>query len=53
MLGRPEMDVPVFITVCAGSWLIWSVCIERTIAMSSAMPAMPGSMSEICWPDCP
>ena len=22
MLGRPGIDVPVFITVCAGSWLI-------------------------------
>ena len=40
MLGRPEICVPVFMNVCAGSWLICSVCIERTMQMSSAMPPM-------------
>ena len=36
MLGRPEMLVPVFMNVWAGSWLIASVCIERTMHRSSA-----------------
>ncbi len=35
MLGRPLIAVPVFIIVWAGSWLIWSVTIERMTAMSS------------------
>ena len=39
MLGRPEIDVPVFMKVWAGSWLICSVCIERTMQMSSAIAA--------------
>ena len=39
MLGRPEMVVPVFMKVCAGSWLIASVCIERMMQMSSATDA--------------
>src|SRR5947209_8726315 len=34
MLGRPVMIEPVFITVCAGSWLICSVNIDRTMQTS-------------------
>jgi len=32
MLGRPERAVPQFMNVCAGSWLICSVTMLRTIA---------------------
>ena len=39
MLGRPEMVVPVFMNVWAGSWLIASVFIERMMQMSSATSA--------------
>jgi hypothetical protein len=53
MLGRPEIDVPVFMTVWAGSWLIWSVCIERMMQISSAILAVYGRMSAISWPDWP
>jgi len=42
MLGRPLIAVPVFIMVCAGSWLIWSVTIDRTTAMSSTSFAWCG-----------
>ena len=51
--GRPEICVPVFMNVCAGSWLICSVCIERTTAISSAMEPMCGRSVEISCPDCP
>ena len=40
MLGRPEMVVPVFMKVCAGSWLIASVTIERMMQISSATAPM-------------
>ena len=39
MDGRPLMAVPVFIIVWAGSWLIWSVTIDRTTEMSSTLTA--------------
>ena len=50
MLGRPGREVPVLNTVCAGSWLIWSVCIERTTQISSATEAMCGRMLDISVP---
>lgn len=53
MLGRPEIDVPVFMKVWAGSWLICSVTSERTTAISSAIPPMCGKAMEISWPDFP
>ena len=53
MLGRPEMVVPVFMNVWAGSWLIASVCIERMMQMSSAIEPMCGKISQISWPDLP
>ena len=37
--GRPEMVVPVFMKVWAGSWLIASVTIERMMQISSATVA--------------
>ena len=37
--GRPEIIEPVFMKVWAGSWLIASVCIDRTIAIRSAIRA--------------
>src|SRR6516162_8434720 len=36
MLGRPDISVPVFMNVWAGSWLIASVRRERTMHISSA-----------------
>jgi hypothetical protein len=42
MLGRPLMAVPAFMKAWAGSWLICSVCMERTMHRSSAMPPMNG-----------
>jgi hypothetical protein len=53
MLGRPLMIEPVFMNACAGSWLICSVCMERMMQISSAMPAMCGKISAISCPDCP
>ena len=53
MLGRPEMVVPVFMKVCAGSWLIASVTSERTMQSSSATPPRCGNSSQISWPDRP
>ena len=53
MLGRPLRIDPLFMKAWAGSWLICSVCIERTTAISSAIPAMCGKRSEISWPDWP
>ena len=50
MLGRPLMSVPVFINVCAGSWLMASVRIERMMASSSATPPKCGNSSEISYP---
>ena len=44
---------PVFMKICAGAWLNCVVCIERTIAISSAILARCGSSSEISAPDCP
>ena len=45
MLGRPVMMEPVFIKVCAGSWLICSVHMERTMQMSSATLPMTSHLS--------
>src|SRR2546423_11808645 len=53
MLGRPLMLEPEFMKAWAGSWLICSVCIERTMQISSAMPPMFGKSFEISWPDWP
>ena len=53
MVGRPGCCPPVWIKVTAGSWLMASVCIERMMARSSAMPAMCGSSSDISAPDRP
>ena len=39
--------------ICAGAWLNCVVCIDRTMAMSSASFAVHGSSSEICAPDWP
>ena len=48
--GRPEMVVPVFMKVWAGSWLIASVTIERMMQMSSATVARCGKIALISWP---
>ena len=53
MLGRPEMVVPVFMKVWAGSWLIASVSIERTMQISSATLAEVREERQISWPDLP
>ena len=53
MLGRPEMVVPVFMNVWAGSWLIASVRMERMMQMSSAIEPMRGNSSQISGPDLP
>src|SRR5262249_17891112 len=53
MLGRPEMVVPVFMNVWAGSWLIASVCSERTMQISSAMVLMCGKIELISCPELP
>ncbi len=48
--GRPEMVVPVFMKVWAGSWLIASVTIERMMQISSATVARCGKIVLISWP---
>ena len=53
MLGRPETNAPVFMKVCAGSWLICCVTIERMTQISSAIPPICGNALEIDWPDWP
>ena len=45
--------MPVFMNVWAGSWLIASVCSERTMQMSSATVPMCGKSAQISWPDWP
>src|SRR3712207_6597750 len=50
LLGRPEMVVPVFMNVWAGSWLIASVRIDRMMQMSSATDPIRGSSSQISAP---
>ena len=50
MLGRPVRIEPLFMNAWAGSWLICSVTIERTMQMSSAIAPMCGKSSEISWP---
>ena len=45
---------PVFMKICAGAWLNCVVCIERTMAMSSAMLAeMRQQRPRSRAPDCP
>src|SRR5579871_2416571 len=51
--GRPEMVVPVFMKVWAGSWLMASVRIERMMQMSSAILWIFGKSVEISCPDLP
>src|SRR4029078_13022327 len=51
--GRPEMVVPVFMKVWAGSWLMASVVIERMMHRSSATVATLGKIEAISCPDCP
>src|ERR1043165_5871878 len=53
MEGRPEMVVPVFMKVWAGSWLMASVTIERMMQISSATEPMWGKTEQIDWPDLP
>ena len=45
MLGRPAICEPVWKNVIAGSWLIASVYIERTMQRSSTTLAVCGSSS--------
>ncbi len=51
--GRPLMVVPVFMNVCAGSWLMASVFIDRMTHRSSATSARRGKMVESSIPDLP
>ena len=44
--GLPAFMLPVWMKVIAGSWLIASVCIDRTIAKSSTIFAIFGSNSD-------
>ena len=53
MEGRPLMPVPVFMKVWAGSWLICSVTIDRTMAISSTIFAVHGMKSLTYWPPWP
>ena len=53
MLGRPAICEPVFMNMCAGSWLIASVVIERMMQMSSATEPMCGNSSQISAPHLP
>ena len=60
MLGRPAICEPVWKNVIAGSWLIASVNIDRTMHKSSTTLAVCGSRSDThvpllpCWsnPNC-
>ena len=52
-LGRPNTWLPVFMKIWPGAWLNCVVCIERTMAMSSAMDARCGSSSDSSAPDWP
>ena len=45
MLGRPERAVPQFMNVWAGSWLICSVTMLRTMASLSTKPPSRGKKS--------
>src|SRR4030095_12075886 len=53
MLDRPEIVVPVFMKVWAGSWLIASVTIERTMQISSATEPKFGNNEQIWAPPLP
>ena len=47
MLGRPAICEPVFMNMCAGSWLIASVVIERMRQMSSMTEPICGKSAQI------
>src|SRR5262245_10116737 len=51
--GRPLIVVPVFMKVCAGSWLMASVFIDRMTHRSSATSARCGKMEDTSSPDLP
>src|SRR5215472_1909072 len=51
--GRPVTWLPVWMYVMAGSWLMASVCIERTKHMSSTIFAVHGKSSLTHMPDLP
>ena len=53
MEGRPANWLPVCMKVMAGSWLMASVNIERTMHHSSALLAMCGMTSLNHMPDWP
>ena len=53
MDGRPACCEPVWKKVTAGSWLIASVCIDRTMQSSSTIFAVCGSRSLTQAPDRP
>ena len=53
-LGRPAIMLPVFMSVCAGSWLMASPCMPRRMHMSSAhLSPSWGKMVLISSPDLP
>ena len=52
-LGRPTIEWPLDMKICAGAWLNCVVVIERTTASSSEIAAKFGTSSENSWPDCP
>ena len=52
-VGRPMSAEPVYRNSCAGAWLNWSVCIDRTTVRSSATAAMCGRSSLNSRPDRP
>src|SRR5437588_2194336 len=53
ILGRPEIVVPVFMRVWAGSWLIASVRIDRMIQILSAISPIRGKIELISCLDLP
>ena len=53
MLGRPAICEPVFMNMCAGSWLMASLVIERTQQISSATDPILGNIPQISTPDLP
>ena len=53
MLGRPAMMEPVFMNMCAVSWLICSLHTDRTRHSSSATLPISGNSSQISMPPLP
>ena len=53
MLGRPGTRLPVFMKMCAGPWLIWSVCMDRMIQIESATFAVYGKRVQMSCPESP